>query len=123
MGSDSIYHCLQDIDRRVPDMETRVAVDVGLIATQMQLMLTQSLTPVASALLVTRLLLSANLPPIAIGTIYLYSGTGFLIQRYLAPDYAGFAAQTSAKEGVTDPHQRSISCCLFALDLSSLSSS
>ena len=41
--------------------------------------------------------------------MYLYALAGLAIQRYLAPDYAGFAAQTSAKEGAfRQAHQRLI---------------
>eukprot|EP01052_Picozoa_sp_SAG31_P005619 SAG31_NODE_249_length_19118_cov_47.456195_17_plen_209_part_00 len=91
------------------DLETRLSVDVQLIATQMQAMLISSLTPLASAVVVTRLLFSAKLPAVAIGTIYLYACAGFLIQRYLAPDYATFAARISSKEGAfRRAHQRLI---------------
>lgn len=105
---DVFYH-LECMDKRVDDMETRVVSDINLLALALQAIITSMLTPISSAVLATRLLVSANLPTAAIGSIWAYAIAGFLIQKFAAPDYAGFAALKSAVQGVfRRGHQRLI---------------
>lgn len=109
MGADSLFYKLECVDKRIDDMETRVVADVNLLAAAMQSIITSMLTPISSAVLATRLLVSANLPLAAINIIWAYGISGVLIQKFCAPDYAGFAALTSAKQGVfRRGHQRLI---------------
>lgn len=109
MGADSLFYKLERVDKRVDDVETRVVADVNLLAAAMQSIITSMLTPISSAVLATRLLVSANLPLAAINIIWAYGISGVLIQKFWAPDYAVFAALTSAKQGVfRRGHQRLI---------------
>lgn len=112
MGCDNAFYMLRHIDKRIMDMETRVVADVDLCAKAMQTLLTSMLTPLSSAIVVTRLLLSANLPLSAISVIYIYALTGSAIVRFASPDLGGFAAKISQMEGVfRRMHQRVIAHC------------
>ena len=112
MGCDNAFYMLRHIDKRIMDMETRVVADVDLCAKAMQTLLTSMLTPLSSAIVVTRLLLSANLPLSAISVIYIYALTGSAIVRFASPDFGGFAAKISQMEGVfRRMHQRVIAHC------------
>eukprot|EP01043_Picozoa_sp_COSAG02_P011929 COSAG02_NODE_448_length_22102_cov_11.767032_16_plen_778_part_00 len=109
MGPDSLFYKLERVDKRIDDMDTRVVADVNLLALAMQAIITSLLTPISSAVLATRLLMSANLPLVAIFTIWAFCISGVLLQKFLAPDYAGFAALTSLKQGAfRRGHQRLI---------------
>jgi ABC-type uncharacterized transport system fused permease/ATPase subunit len=109
MGDDNAFYMLRHVDKRIRDMETRAVSDVALCATTMQSLLTTMLTPVSSAVFVTRLLITAKLPLSAISIIYLYALTGSAIVRFASPDLAGFAARSSQIEGVfRRMHQRLI---------------
>jgi ABC-type uncharacterized transport system fused permease/ATPase subunit len=109
MGHDSLFYKLERVDKRIDDMETRIVADVNLLALAMQAIITSLLTPISSAVLATRLLVSANLPLVAISTIWGFCISGVLLQKFLAPDYAGFAALTSLKQGAfRRGHQRLI---------------
>jgi ATP-binding cassette subfamily D (ALD) long-chain fatty acid import protein len=112
MGCDNAFYVLRQIDKRVMDMETRVTADVDLCAKALQLLLTSMLTPLSSAIVVTRLLVSANLPLSAISVIYIYALTGSAIVRFASPDLGGFAAKMSQMEGIfRRMHQRVIAHC------------
>jgi ABC-type uncharacterized transport system fused permease/ATPase subunit len=104
MGHENAFFLIHP---RITDMETRAVADVALCATTMQTLVTSMLTPLSSAVFVTRLLISANLPLSAIAIIWLYTLTGSAIVRFASPDLAGFAARTSHIEGVfRRMHQR-----------------
>lgn len=112
MGGDNAFYTLRQVDKRIMDMETRVVSDIDLCGKAMQLLLQSMLKPLSSAMVVTRMLVSANLSLSAISIIYLYALTGSVIVRFASPDLGGFAAMMSQMEGIfRRMHRRVIAHC------------
>jgi ABC-type uncharacterized transport system fused permease/ATPase subunit len=91
------FYAMRHVDRRITDVDNRIAVEVTQLVSAMSQMTWMILRPVLDAVYCTVLLVRAQLPAVALFTMFAYGIGGVSLIRLAAPD---FKKMTQEKERV-----------------------